>query len=115
MGGLARVLGKSSGVLGVAWGVLGGAWCVLGGAWRVFRAPWEVLERPSRRLWQSLGVLGRSSGGPRGSLGEVWEAPKTDEVFLERLGRVLGGSWGGFGALWSSLGRSWEVRMLIFR
>ena len=40
--------------------------------------------------WGSLGVLGGSSGGPRGSLGEIWEAPKTDEVFLERLRRVLG-------------------------
>ena len=49
-------------------------------------------------------VLG---GGPRefpGVLGGAWEAPKTDDVFSERLGRVLGGSWGGFGALGVVLG-----------
>ena len=105
MGGPARVLGRSSGVLGLAWGVMGGAWCVLGVAWSVLGGPWEVLERPSRRLWGSLEVLGGSSGGPRGSL----------DVFSERLGRVLGAPWGGFGALRWSLGRSWEVKMLLFR
>ena len=76
--------------------------------------PWGVLERPSSRFWRSLEVLGRSSGGPRGSLAEVWEAPKTEGVFSEGLGRVLEGSWGDFGALGWSLGRSWEVKMLLF-
>ena len=56
-------------------------------------------------------VLGRSQG----VLGGAWEVPKTDDVFSERSGRVLGGSWGGFGALGWSLGRSWEVKMLLFR
>jgi hypothetical protein len=115
MGDPARVLGRSSRVLGLAWGVLGGAWCVLGGAWSVLGGPWGVLERPSSRFWRSLEVLGGSSGGPRRSLGGVWEAPKTEEVFSEGLGRVLGWSWGGFGALGWSLGRSWDVQMLIFR
>ena len=115
MGDPARVLGRSSRVLGLAWGVLGGAWCVLGRAWSVLGGPWWVLERPSSRFWRSLEVLGESSGGPRGSSGGVWEAPKTEEVFSEGLGRVLGWSWGGFGALGWSLGRSWDVQMLIFR
>ena len=70
---------------------------------------------PSSRFWRSLEVLGGSSGGRRRSLGEVWEAPKTEEVFSEGLGRVLGWSWGGFGALGWSLGRSWDVQMLMFR
>ena len=63
----------------------------------------EVLRGP----W---GVLGRSQG----VLGGVWEAPKTEEVFSEGLERVLGSSWGDFGALGWSLGRSWDVKMLIF-
>ena len=75
----------------------------------------DLLERPSSRFWRSLEVLWGSSGGPRGSLGEVWEAPKTEEVCSEGLGRVLGWSWGGFGALGWSLGRSLEVEMLVFR
>ena len=66
----------------------------------------------------SLRVLGGPWGGPRevpgGPWEEAWEAPKTDDVFSERLGRVLGGSWGGFGALGWSSGRSWEVQMLLF-
>ena len=41
-------------------------------------------------------------------------APKTEEVFSQGLGKVLGGPWGGFGALGWSLGRSWEVKMLLF-
>ena len=59
----------------------------------------------------SIMVLGRSQG----LLWGAWEVPKTDDVFSERSGRVLGGSWGGFGALRWSLGRSWEVKMLLFR
>ena len=58
----------------------------------------------------SIMVLGRSQE----VLGGVWEAPKTKEVFSEGLGRVLGWSWGGFGALGWSLGRSWDVKLLIF-
>ena len=85
---------------------------VLGGS---SGGPWKILGRPSGCLWGSLEVLGGSSGGPRGSLGGVWEAPKTEEVFSKGLGRVLGGPWGGFGALGWSLGRSWEVKMLLFR
>ena len=73
---------------GAAWGCSGG----------VSGAPWGVLMR-------SEGILGRLLGG-LGVLGRSWEAPETDEVFLERLGRVLGGSWGDFGALWSALGWS---------
>ena len=85
--------------------VLGGS---SGGHKRSLDVPRGVLESP----WRSLdGVLGRSQG----VLGGAWEAPKTDDVFSERLGRVLGGSWGGFGALGWSLGRSWDVQMLIFR
>ena len=114
MGDPARVLGRSSRVLGLAWGVLGGAWSVLGGAWSVLGGPWGVRERPWSRFWRSLEVLGGSSGGPRKSLGGVWEAPKTEEVFSEGLGRVLGSSWGGFGALGWSLNRSCDVQMLIF-
>ena len=50
---------------------------------------------------------------PRSSWGS-WEAPETDDVFSEGLRKVLGSSWGGFGALGWSLGRSWEVQMLLF-
>ena len=124
MGGPARVLGWSSGVLGLAWGVMGGAWCVLGVAWSVLGSPWEVLERPSRRLWGSLevlggllgrsqevlerplgvfegpwGSLGRSSGGPRGSLGEAGRLPRQTMFFQS----ISGGSWrplGVFLVLW---------------
>ena len=42
----------------------------------------------------SIMVLGRSQG----VLGGAWEAPKTDDVFSERLGRVLG----GLGWFWCS-------------
>ena len=56
------------------------------------------------------GVLGRSQGVVGGS----WEVPKTDDVFSERVGRILGGSWGGFGALGWSLGRTWELEMSKF-
>ena len=66
----------------------------------VLEGPLDVLE----------GVLGRSQG----VLGGAWEVPKTDDVFSERLGRVLGGSWGGFGPLGWSSARSWEVQMLLF-
>ena len=60
-------------------------------------------------------LLTSGQRGPRGSLGGAWEAPKRDDVFSERLGKVLEGSWGDFGALGWSLGRSWDVQMLIFR
>ena len=104
MGGPARVLGRSSGVLGLAWGVMGGAWCVLGVAWSVLGGPWEVLERPSRRLWGSLEVLGGSSGGHRTSLDVPWESL-----------RVLGGPWGGLplidpGGSWGSTERLRPLR-----
>ena len=36
-------------------------------------------------------LLTSGQRGPRGSLGGVWEAPKTEEVFSEGLGKVLGG------------------------
>ena len=73
----------------------------------------RALTASRRQVPDSLLTSGQR--GPRGSLGEVWEAPKTEEVFSEGLGRVLGGAWGGFGALGWSLGRSWDVQMLIFR
>ena len=43
-----------------------------------------------------------SSRGSRASLGRDREAPKTEGVFLEFLGRALGRPWGGFACLgWS--------------
>ena len=79
-----------------------------GGPQGVPGEPWGVHGR-------SLEVLGGVLGRSQGVLGGAWEAPKTDDVFSERLGRVLGSPWGGFGALRWSLGRSWEVKMLLFR
>ena len=93
MGGPAGVLGRSSGGLGLAWGFMGGAWCVLGVAWSVLGGPWEVLERPSRCLWESLEVLGRSSGDHRGSWDVPWE--------------VFEGPWGSLGG--TPPNRSWGV------
>ena len=87
-------------VHGVYLEVLGGSSGVLG---RSLDVPWGVFQGPWR-------VLGRSQG----VLGGTWEAPKTDDVFSERLGRVLGGPWGGFGALGWSSGRSSEIKMLLF-
>ena len=84
------------------------AWSVLGGPREVTGGPWTSLRG-------SLRVLGGPSGSPREDpvgLGRAWEGPKTDDVFSERLGRVLGGSWGRFGALRRSSGRSWEVQMI---
>jgi len=107
MGGPARVLGKSSGVLGMAWGVLGGAWRVLGGAWRVLGAPWEVPGRHSVCLWMSLGVLGGSSGGPRGSLGGLGGSQNRRCFFRasrEGPGELLGWFWCSGVVLGSILG-----------
>ena len=104
LGDLGRSLNVPRGVFGDPWRSLGGPREVtgdpctsLGGSLRVLGGPWEVLGR-------SQGVLGGAC-----------EAPKTDEVFSEGLEKVLGSSWGGFGALGWSLSRSWEVKMLLFR
>ena len=47
-----------------------------------------------------LGVPGRRGGylgGPRGSWGRAWEAPKQQKVFAGCLGGVKGLPWGDFG------------------
>ena len=96
------------------WGVLEGGWCVLevlGGSSEVLGWSMDVHQEVFLGHCESLGVLGGVLGRSQGSLEAAWEASKTDEVFSERLGRVLWGFWGGFGALGWSLGRSWEVKM----
>ena len=65
--------------MGVLWESLG----VLGGRLGVFL--------------EALGVSGRSSGGPKGSLGRGQRGPKTHKVLSECLGGGLGGPWGDFG------------------
>ena len=62
----------------------------------------------------ALGVLGGSSGGPRGSMGRGQKEPKTQKVLSERLGGVLGGPWGDFDRLGWSLDPAQGLQMLIF-
>ena len=90
------------------------------GHWWFCEGPWEVLGRRGGGLgfWEvhgvylevlggSSGVLGRSLDVPRGVLGEVLGGhPKQTRFLSEGLGRVLGSSWGGLGALGWSLSRS---------
>ena len=60
---------------------------------RSLEITWEVFGCPRGGPWEVPEVLG-----------EATEAPKREEVFSERPGGILEGSWGGFGALgWSDL------------
>ena len=70
--------------MGVLWESLG----VLGGRLGVFL--------------EALGVPGRSSGGPKGSLGRGQRGPKTHKVLSE----CLGGAWGALGPDFGRPGRS---------
>ena len=77
---------------------------------------WGVLGVPSESLGLigvSLGVAGRSPGGPRGSSGRAREAPKPQKIFSRCLGGVQAplGASGRWGWAW---GPNWEVEMLIF-
>ena len=90
------------------------------------------LRRPVRSSgvhWESLGVLGGSSGvplgvlwgpggssgGPRSSLGVVEEHQTHRRCSRSVWGSVLGAPWGDSGRLGWSLGPTQEVKMLIFR
>ena len=102
LGPLASLLALLGGLLGASWEPLGGLLAPLGGAllrtlnfdqfWTAFRS--------------LLGTSWDPNGKPKGTQNGAQEAPKSSTVFdiekvplQDRLGAILGPSWGVFGAI----------------
>ena len=105
-------LGLSWGILGLSWGLLGASWEPLGG---LLGPLGGALLRTLNfdQFWIAfrslLGTSWHPKGNPKGTQNGAQEAPKSSTVFdiekvplQDRLGAILGPSWGVLEAIFRS-------------